>query len=109
MKKRMYIGLALVLFFAIGGSSVAEDGVETKNLMASADSSITQASPAFGESSERSDGILLAELDCNPYGVELCRWIEGLCCDSSPFDPNDPFCNKNWNNGMCGDCYHACP
>ena len=108
MKKLLYNGLALVLFLAIPVSSVAEDGLETKNLTASADSSITRSSPAFGKSSEWSDGILLADLNCDPYGVELCRWIEDLCCNSSPFDPDDPFCNKNWTLGMCGDCYHPC-
>ncbi|MFH1935729.1 MAG: hypothetical protein ABIN18_29690 [Pseudomonadota bacterium] len=111
MKKLMYIGLALVLSFTIVGLSVAQDGLETKNLTASADSSITRSSPGFGESSEWSDGIFLALTDtdtCLPYGAALCTWIEGICCDSSPVDPNDPFCNKNWNKGMCGTCYHPC-
>ena len=110
MRKLMCNGFALVLFFAIPLSSVAEDGLETKNLMASADSSITRSSPAFGKSSERPDGVLLTELDCEGgvYGPELCAWIEDLCCDSSPFVPDDPFCNKNWTLGMCGDCYHPC-
>jgi len=110
MKKLIYIGLALMLSFTIVGLSVAEDGLETKNLMAAVDSGITQASPAFGESSEWSDGILLArtQTDCNPYGVELCRWLEDLCCDSSPFDPVDLFCSRNWSEEMCGVCYHSC-
>jgi hypothetical protein len=109
MKKLTYVGLALMLSFAIGGSSAAQDNLETAG-QAAADIGISQSGPAVDPSGQGSEDILLAQSDdpCLPYGTSLCEWIESVCCDSSPFEVNELFCKKNWTRGMCGECYHSC-
>lgn len=69
MKKLTYVGLALMLSFAIGGPSAAQDSPEINGQTAAADSSITQEIPSFGELSEWSEDILLAQTDCGTYAI----------------------------------------
>lgn len=108
MKKSVLFGLMVVLSVMVFGLgiSAAEEQAVSENMMAS----IAQERLVTEQTSLETDETLLAEteLNCEPYGSDLCEWIENYCCQTSPNEIVKLYCNKNWISGMCRDCYRPC-
>jgi len=123
MKKLMYFTLMVMLSMTLIGPSVAEEkaksnnrvasineeGVKPNNQSAVEEKNIRQRFPAIKkETTEPAPTLLTTGQNCEPYGVETCAWLEDLCCNSSPFDPDDLLCAINWRWIFCKDCYSRC-
>ncbi len=106
MKKMIYVGLMVMVMvsmmvFGFGISAAGENGV-SDNMIAS----VAQDRPAAEQTSVETEGVLMAEVECNAsYDYNTCTMLRDLCTLSSPFMPGGTFCSTNWNKTMCGDCY----
>lgn len=121
MKKMMFFGMALMLSFAVCGLSMAEDGKDSRIIIAVAagDQVKTEYIDIVGEKitvrefsipkqSEKSiDGDLLAvKGGCSPDVISLCQALYNCCCNCSPDDPCAASCTTF--ESTCAKCGISC-